>query len=287
MLLQTAILDRFCAPLCNVLCPDDLNLNEPAADVSGRDFIEWLMEKNLFVIPLDETARWFRYHHLFQELLQGQLKRRFSSEETAALHVRAKEWFAEKGLIDEAIQHGLASGDEIGVAELVEKNRQAVLNTDRWFALEKWLSVLPDHLIQQRPDLLLAESWIRYHHFDISRIPPLIDAAEALLTDSRKDRSLRGEIDFFRGYFFYFQNDGKLSLKHLDDARKRVLETNHEIRGQIEILYGLARQMQGQKEAALNTLNELLTYARWTEGIARTRLLATLVYIHIISGNLE
>jgi LuxR family maltose regulon positive regulatory protein len=162
-----------------------------------------------------------------------------------------------------------------------------VLNNDRWFILEKWLQKLPDHLIQQRPDLLLAESWLRYHHFDISRIPSLIDAAETLLTDSREDRSLRGEIDFFRGYIYYFQNDGKLSLKHLDDARKRVFETNYEIRGQIEILYGLARQMQGQKEDALNTLNELLTYARWTEGIARTRLLVTLVYIHIISGNLE
>jgi LuxR family maltose regulon positive regulatory protein len=126
-----------------------------------------------------------------------------------------------------------------------------------------------------------------HHHFDIAGIPPLIDAADSLLTDSREDRSLKGEIDFFRGYIYYFQNEGKLSLKHLDDARNHVAETNHEARGQIEILHGLARQMLGQKEAALNTLKEVLTYARWTEGIGRTRLQVTVVYIHLISGSLQ
>jgi len=286
-ILQTALLKRFCAPLCDALFQVDTVRNHTEVVAGGRDFIDWLIDTNLFVMPLDNVNRWFRYHHLFQKLLLDQLRKKFNSEEIAALHSRASEWFAENGLIDEAIQLRMAAGDTISAAQLVERNRQPVLNADRWYILEKWISMLPVYLIQQRPDLLLAKAWVLYHHFDIPRIPPVIDAAEKQLTDSQEDQSLRGEIDFFRGYFCYFQNDGIVSLKHLNDARKRVPETNHEIRGQIEILHGLATQMQGQKEDALNTLNDLLTHPQWTDVITGTRLLVTVVYIYIISGNLE
>ncbi|MGB5618454.1 MAG: response regulator [Desulfobacterales bacterium] len=285
--LQTAILDRFCTPICEALSLEDSEGHQMEADASGRDFIDWLIKRHLFVIPLDKSNRWFRYHHLFRDLLHDQLKQRCSAEEITALHVRASEWFSGNSFIDEALKHALAAGNEVGAAQLLEQNRQAVLNADRWYVLERWLSMLPDNLVRQQPGLLLAKAWMLYHHFEISRIPPVIDAAEPLLSDSQDDLSLRGEIDFFRGYFYYFQNQGRASLKHLNDARNRVLDTNHEIRGQIEILHGLATQMQGHKEDALDTLNHFLLHPQWAGGITRTRLLVTLVYIHVMSGNLK
>ena len=284
-LMETAILDRFCPALCEAI---HLSKGEPGRDeISGQEFIEWLEKAKLFVISLDERHRWFRYHHLFQELLQDQLKRRYSSEEIATLHSRASVWFAENGLIDEAIRHALAGGDEIAAARLVEENRHAVLNSDRWFVLESWLSRFPDAVIQRRPGLLMARVWALYHHFDIPAIPSVIDAVESLLRDAPVDQPLRGEIDFFRGYVYYFQNEGAHSLTHLHDALKRVPETFHEIRGQIEILYGLASQMQGLKEEAVNRLHGLLYHHQTPESIGKTRLLATLVYIHIIAGDLD
>jgi LuxR family maltose regulon positive regulatory protein len=133
----------------------------------------------------------------------------------------------------------------------------------------------------------MTRAWLLYHHFALPKIPPVIDAAEALLTDLPADRSVRGEINFFRGYFLYFANDGTRSLEHLTRAREQVTETHVEIRSQIEILYGLAKQMLGQPEDALKHLNALLDQPVWENNIGRTRLLATVVYIHIIAGQLR
>ena len=69
------------------------------------------MRSNLFVVPLDNECRWYRYHHLFQELLQHRLEKRLSAEQIADLHKRASAWFAENGLIYEALQHAIAAGD--------------------------------------------------------------------------------------------------------------------------------------------------------------------------------
>jgi LuxR family maltose regulon positive regulatory protein len=140
-LLGTAILDRFCAPLCEAVCAPGA---EPfTCDTGGYEFISWLKKENMFLIPLDAENRWFRFHHLFQKLLFNQLKRHFSSEDINALHAQASAWFTENGLIDEAFRHALAAGDVNGAAQLVGQNRQAELNADRWYVLEKWLSMLP------------------------------------------------------------------------------------------------------------------------------------------------
>jgi LuxR family maltose regulon positive regulatory protein len=89
-LIEASILDRFCAPLCDAV---HLSEGQPVEDeAGGQEFIEWLEKTHLFVVPLDETRSWFRYHHLFQELLQNQLEGRYSPEEIAALHSRAGSW---------------------------------------------------------------------------------------------------------------------------------------------------------------------------------------------------
>ena len=108
-LLATAILDRFCAPLCDAVCVPGSKFGE--CKIGGEQFLNWLEKSDLFVVPLDEQGRWFRYHHLFQQLLQSRLKQRFDPDEISALQMRASCWFAENDLIDEAIQYALAAGD--------------------------------------------------------------------------------------------------------------------------------------------------------------------------------
>ena len=106
-LLGTAILDRFCGPLCEAVCVPGI---EPfTCEMGGWKFIKWLKKENLFLIPLDAKNMWFRFHHLFQKLLVNQLKRRSSAEEINALHNQASAWFAENGLIDEALRHAIAA----------------------------------------------------------------------------------------------------------------------------------------------------------------------------------
>ena len=100
-LLKTSILDRLCRPLCDAVA----ELDEPVCD--GQAYLAWMQEQNLFTIPLDDQHHWYRYHHLFQQLLQLQLELKQDTAEMAVLHRRAGAWYAENGFIDEALHHAL------------------------------------------------------------------------------------------------------------------------------------------------------------------------------------
>jgi len=286
-LVETSILNRFCAQLCESVHSSNEDSGHAEDQISGEAFIDWLEASNLFVIPLDTEQYWFRYHHLFQQFLQEQLKRRCSPDHIASLHMRASAWFGEHDMTDDAIRHALAAGEPVLAARLVEQKRLAVHNADQWYVLKKWLSMLPDAITQQRPRLLLTQAWMRYHQFKYSSIPPIVDAAESLLGNEPGQDPLHGEVDFFRGCCCYFQNEGSRSLQHLRSALARIPTTHHEIRGQAEILFGLASQMEGQEETALETLADLLYRDELPHSVRRTRLLVTVVYLHIISGNLD
>jgi LuxR family maltose regulon positive regulatory protein len=105
LMTATAIVDHFCAPLCDAL--HGLDAAPGAGEMNGDEFIAKLQKDNLFLIALDMENRWFRYHHLFRQLLQDQLNRHRSPEEIAALHSRAKAWFAENDVIDDVKKHTL------------------------------------------------------------------------------------------------------------------------------------------------------------------------------------
>ena len=282
-LLGVAILDRFCGPLCEAVCAPGA---EPSkCEISGWEFLDWIKKKNLFLISLDAENRWFRFHHLFQKLLFNLLRRRFSSEDINSLHAQASAWFADNGFIDEAIQHGLAAGDEMGAAHLVEQNRQAMLDNDRWYVLEKWLSTFPDAVIQQRPELLLAQAWIAYFRYRYKLIPPILDLAESLLNNQPQERALYGELYFFKGVICFFQGNGSLSLKYIEDALGRIPTKNPAIRSFAELYFGLAGQMHGQKERVVHVLSDLLHHQP-LNNIRKIRLMGSLMCVHIISGNL-
>ena len=136
-LLTTAILDRLCVPLCDAVCVPGVGPGE--CEIGGQEFIARLERANLFVVPLDAQNRWFRCHHLFQQLLQHQLKTRYSPDGIAALHARASAWLAENGLIEEALHHTLAAGDTAAAARLVAQHRHDLVNQEQWHRLAQWL----------------------------------------------------------------------------------------------------------------------------------------------------
>jgi ATP/maltotriose-dependent transcriptional regulator MalT/ActR/RegA family two-component response regulator len=133
LMVTTALLDQFCAPLCDALLGSDA---APwSGELNGNEFIARLQMDNLFLIALDTENRWFRFHHLFQELLQNQVNQHCRPEEIAAIHSRADAWFAENDIIDEAIKHPRAvSRDDVhkispsphlsGVASKAKMDRQ-------------------------------------------------------------------------------------------------------------------------------------------------------------------
>jgi ATP/maltotriose-dependent transcriptional regulator MalT len=103
LMTATATLDQFCAPLCDALL--ELDTGPHAAEMNGDEFIARLQKNNLFLISLDTKHRWFRYHHMFKQLMQDHLNRHWRPEEIVALHSRANAWFAENDLIEDAKKH--------------------------------------------------------------------------------------------------------------------------------------------------------------------------------------
>ena len=254
--------------------------------LTGRGFLDLLQRNNLFTIALDTKGEWFRYHHLFQDLLQRQLRETSGGDEFASLHIRAGEWFEAEGLIDEALKHALAAEQIELAAQLVERHRQAAVDADRWYALDKWLGSLPEPVVQQRAELQMARVWVLVHHSRFDHVYPILDSIEALLDDGPDSETLRGEVALFRGYILFFLGDGAGSLEFIEEALERIPLTCEEARAQSEVIFALSSQMEGRKELALRGLDDLLRLYRSPSDLRKTRLVVTCVMIHIISGDL-
>jgi LuxR family maltose regulon positive regulatory protein len=144
-LLQTSILDRFCAALCNAITERQ----------DGRETLDILERNNLFLIPLDDKRQWYRYHRLFADVLQTRLMEAQSDQGTT-LHSRASVWYEQNGLRADAIRHALAARDFEHAAGLIEL-AFPVLNINRQFStLLGWLKALPDEVVRIRPVLCFA-----------------------------------------------------------------------------------------------------------------------------------
>ena len=177
-LLKTAILDQLSGPLCDAITRLDERI------WSGQQYLEWLVQANVFTMSLDSQGQWFRYHHLFQKLLQDQLKQRYSAQEIAALHSNASAWYASNGFVEEAISHALAAGDEDAAVKVVQAHRHQAMNEERWQRLEHWLRLMPQRLVDQRPELLLLRAWMLQVRWQFAALPPYLDRIEALLEQS-------------------------------------------------------------------------------------------------------
>src|SRR5574341_1003407 len=153
--LHTSILDRLCGPLCDAVVLD--------ASVSGQQTLEYLDRSNLFLIPLDNERRWYRYHHLFADLLRQRLQQSLASSTGGAqahmneLHIRASQWYEDNGLDIEAFHHAAAAND-IDRAERLMDGRGIPLHLrGAVTAIIDWLGSLPTSVMNARPSL-----WWRY-----------------------------------------------------------------------------------------------------------------------------
>ena len=159
-LLRTSILDRMCSPLCDAL----LELEMPdwglAADNlhSSQRLLEELEHANLFVVPLDDHRHWYRYHHLFAEVLRQRLTQVAPANGVRALHDCASVWYERQGWVAEAIQHALMAADQARIAHLIEQHGLRIIVGGQVQTVLGWLSALPDALLRTHPLLCLTHA---------------------------------------------------------------------------------------------------------------------------------
>ena len=167
-LLETSVLDRLSGPLCDA--------------VTGRGGSQALLEEaeraGLFLIPLDELRGWWRYHHLFADLLRARLQQEQPGR-TAQLHRNAAAWCQEHGLADDAIGHAAAAGETAWAARIIEQHFDLVHRIRGEAAtIDRWLSVLPAEVVRSRPRLLLAQAHMAADSGHPEVVEPLLDAAD-------------------------------------------------------------------------------------------------------------
>jgi LuxR family maltose regulon positive regulatory protein len=167
---RTAIVERMCAPLCEALTGDE--------DAAGT-LVE-IERENLFVVALDSTRRWYRYHHLFGDLLRHDLQAT-EPELVTELHARAAAWFAEEGLAPDAIHHAVAAGDTGLAAELIATHWSDAFNRGRHITVARWLAQLPPEVVASDSRLWLARVWTSLDRGRVDEVEPLLaeDAAPA------------------------------------------------------------------------------------------------------------
>jgi LuxR family maltose regulon positive regulatory protein len=168
-LLQTAVLDRLYAPLCNALTERE----------DGKEMLDVLERNNLFLIPLDDQRQWYRYHHLFADVLQTHLMEA-QPDRVAALHLRASAWYERNGLRSDAIRHALAAKDLERSAELIElawpAAEEGSIQQATWLG---WVKTLPEALVHARPVLNVWYAYVLLGRGEL-------EAAEARLKDAER-----------------------------------------------------------------------------------------------------
>ena len=166
---RTSILERFCASLCKYVVGSNLDL----------DIIDHLDRSNLFLIPLDDRKEWYRYHHLFADFLRQRL-REYEQDKIPELHHRASQWYENEGLVDEAIQHALASGDLEGATRLVDGIAVDLFVRAEWIKILKYIEPLPsDLLCQSYPMLSIWHAWALFFMGQLEMAEPILTRVES------------------------------------------------------------------------------------------------------------
>ncbi|MGE3596593.1 MAG: LuxR C-terminal-related transcriptional regulator, partial [Dehalococcoidia bacterium] len=266
-LLRTAILDRLNGALCDAVTGQE----------DGQGTLRSLEQGNVLVVPLDDRRDWYRYHHLFADVLRAHLVAE-QPDSVHDLHRRASLWFEQNGDWPEAIRHALAAGDFERAADLIEFALPDMLRTRQETTLRSWLDALPDRLVRLRPVLSAGFVSVLLHSGDLESVETRLQAAERSLAtacqssrrqehaletpvfvDEEQFRELPGMIALYRAGFSQVRGNLSDTVTYARLALD-LMPAEHPLRGGALALLGLALWASGDLEAAHKT---------YAEGIAR------------------
>ena len=277
-LLQTSILGRLSGPLCDAV----------TGQGGGKAMLEALDRGNLFLVPLDDRRQWYRYHHLFADMLQVRLLDEQPGQ-VPDLHRRASAWYQQNGEPSVAISHALAAEDFERAADLVELAIPAMRRTRQEATVRGWLEVIPDEVVRVRPVLSVgfagallsvgefegvearlrdAERWL-----DTTtgiRQGPQAPSAEMVVVDDDEFRRLPAEIELYRAALALVRGDGPGTVRHARRALDLAPADEHLGRASAAALMGLASWASGDLEAGHSGYAECMAGLRRAGHIADT-----------------
>lgn len=269
-LLRTSIVDRLCGPLCDALFNRHKDRMTAESAPSGQEMLEALERAHLFIVPLDHDRQWYRYHHLFAELLQQRLRQSMSGsrdghEGIAELHVRASEWLEDQGLDLEAFRHAAAAHDLDRAGRLLEGNGMPLLFRGAVLPIVQWLDSLPGEEVDARPSLGVMHASALLMVGRISGVEPRLQAAEKALQSSRQDdkaRDLIGHIASIRATLAVSRHEADTIMAESLRALEYLYPDNLPVRTATTWALGYAYELQGDRAAAGKAYADALSESR-------------------------
>ena len=247
----SALFDRFCAPVTDYVVRNTYYVKTK----STTDLLSYIEHSNLFLIPLDSSGTWFRYHALFTEFLRRQLP----PEQAAKIYRAASLWFEENNLLDEAIHYATHAADFERAASLLEKHYLDIIQRGEQSALMEWLSTLPPEMMEARPRLWLAKGWSSIISFDTAQGEACAEKAEALIPpdETADNLRLRGEAKSLRILTGIFA--GKVTAAdEISEAFVLLAEQDDFLHSLLHFNLGLHHVMLGNTALALDAFAETL-----------------------------
>ena len=256
-LLKTAVLNQLTGPLCNALTGDD----------NGQEILESLDRANLFLVPLDNERRWYRYHHLFAELLQQRQQQGAEVFDVPELHIRASKWYEENGLELDAFHHAAAANDIERTERIIEGN--GIPLQFRGFAAPvlHWLASFPITLLDARPSLWVTYATALFFAGQHTAVEEKLQAAEACLASSaamqntKRDETtqdLVGRIATIRASLAIIQHDVETILLQARQALEQLHPDNLLFRSAAAYTMGVTYHLKGDRAAASQSFIEVL-----------------------------
>lgn len=223
-LLQTSVLERLCSDLCEAILDNkgkgigDKGTLSPIPYSPSQEILEFLERSNLFLVPLDQERRWYRYHHLFAEFLQTRLEQQAGREAIARLRRSASQWFEQRGYISEAISLALAAEDYDQAVSLVKAATEEMFLRSQLHTLVRWVQAIPDYSLRADPVLSMSYCWALLATGQTADIEPHLqgvehilgtaaDGSEYSLSQSADIQGALGEITCIRASLAFNQMD--------------------------------------------------------------------------------
>jgi len=263
-LLNTSILERMCGSLCDAVMQNTA--------VSGQHILEYLEQSNLFIIPLDNERQWYRYHHLFADLLRQRLQHNdpikpsgeISDPEksvTSRLHIRASQWYEAHDLELEAFQHAAAAQDFDRAERLIAGKGMPLHFRGTISPILRWLEALPESILNSRPSL-----WVTYAAATMisghpGSVEPKLQAAEAALASSGEDtrtRDLVGQIAAYRSLVAASRNETDTIISQAKRALELLDPANVVVRTITSFSLAVVYELQNDRVSAARAYNEVL-----------------------------
>ena len=272
-LIQTSILERLSAPLCNAI----------TGQQNGQQMLEELIQANCFLVALDEERIWFRYHHLFSDLLRVRLKQRKQAKPdfVAQLHQQAAQWFEQNGFYESAIAHAVQASDFETAARIVEKSTLDLFAHGQLHALISWINLLPEEIAHQRPYLNVCQAWSFAFAGRLSEATKYIErvfsALEKQEISASDTDSLKAEITGIQSLMAVTGGNLQSALALIALPEDIIPGTSAFARSVHRWGVGFAMRMKGDLQGAKRCFEEVLALGRqlknpWTIVTASTDL---------------